>query len=68
MAITLAQLKQLTPIYLFGVGDTVQLKSGGPNMMIVDFLGCDANVCYPDPNREYAVLYTFFPVACLKIV
>ncbi|MNC50145.1 hypothetical protein D3C75_993690 [compost metagenome] len=48
------------------IGDTVQLKSGGPNMMIVDFLGCDANVCYPDVNCKFGVLYTFFPMACLK--
>ena len=68
MAITLAQLKQLTPTHVFRVGDQVQLKSGGPDMLIVDFLGSDANVCYLDPNREYAVLYTFFPVACLKTI
>lgn len=48
------------------VGDFVQLKSGGPNMIIVDFLGLDANVCYPSPYHEYSVLYTFFPIACLK--
>lgn len=48
------------------IGDYVQLKSGGPNMMIVDFLGCDANVCYPSPYHEYSVLYTFFPMSCLK--
>lgn len=48
------------------VGDTVQLKSGGPNMLIVDFLGLSANVCYPDVNVKYGVLYTFFPIACLK--
>jgi len=50
----------------FVEGDFVELKSGGPAMQIVGFLGLDANVSYPDPKVEFGVLYTFFPLACLK--
>lgn len=50
----------------FAEGDFVQLKSGGPTMQIVGFLGLDANVSYPDTDREFCVVYHFFPLACLK--
>lgn len=50
----------------FTEGDYVMLNSGGPTMQIVGFLGLDANVSYPDPNVKFGVLYTFFPLACLK--
>lgn len=60
MTIKYHQLTQLT------IGDAVRLNSGGPDMMIVDFLGLSAQVSYPDPDHDLCVLYTFFPIACLR--
>ena len=50
----------------FVIGDPVRLKSGGPEMLIVDFDGLDAKVSHPDPDHKLCVIHSIFPIVCLK--